>query len=514
MSITHYKTTKVDGVSGSVDIGAAENNRLILIWMGDESEPGATFQGTFTVDGKTCTQKMVRENTAGAGTHLELHAIDESALGNSNGSVTISYSGGDAGWGFHVQVWYGVASETFYDSDDNSGTGTSATLNINVEPDYLVAMGVQNGYSGTTYSGWTSPLTERSEGAPGPDSQSMGTAGDVDSVSSTPKTYSATMSSSDRWVAMGGSFAPAAVEVDNVTSDKANGTYGQGEEIYVQVCFDEAVEVTGTPQLDLAVKVGGYKVNHVANLDVDDVITSGLEGWYDSSDLSTITEVNGAVSQWDDKSGNSRHLKQATGSAQPTTGSRTQNGLNAMDFDDAGPEWMDTDAAFTALNGGPWTMICVISPDDTGANYVCGTKQNSTDAGLHIGWRTISQWTIAHFNDDHNITDTEQADPHLHVSQYQDPGCEVWKNGTSEGSSGSTPANDLSVTTGTLQVGNGWRSTAAEAFDGLICEVILVSSAISTSDRQKLEGILAWKWGLVSDLPGGHPYKTRPPLAS
>jgi len=41
------------------------------------------------------------------------------------------------------------------------------------------------------------------------------------------------------------------------------------------------------------------------------------ELWLDADDASTITETGGAVSQWDDKSGNARHATQATGSKQP-----------------------------------------------------------------------------------------------------------------------------------------------------------------------------------------------------
>lgn len=40
--------------------------------------------------------------------------------------------------------------------------------------------------------------------------------------------------------------------------------------------------------------------------------------WYDASDATTITETDGAVSQWDDKSGNARHVSQGTGANQPT----------------------------------------------------------------------------------------------------------------------------------------------------------------------------------------------------
>ena len=56
-------------------------------------------------------------------------------------------------------------------------------------------------------------------------------------------------------------------------------------------------------------------------------------GWYDPSDTSTITESLGSVSQLDDLSIYQNNLTQASGSAQPTTGTRTQNGLNILDYD-------------------------------------------------------------------------------------------------------------------------------------------------------------------------------------
>ena len=59
---------------------------------------------------------------------------------------------------------------------------------------------------------------------------------------------------------------------------------------------------------------------------------TSLVGWWDASDTATITSSGGAVSQWDDKSGNGNHLVQATSALQPTTGTRTINSLNAIDF--------------------------------------------------------------------------------------------------------------------------------------------------------------------------------------
>jgi hypothetical protein len=44
-----------------------------------------------------------------------------------------------------------------------------------------------------------------------------------------------------------------------------------------------------------------------------------------------------------------------------------------------------------------------------------------------------------------------------------------------------------------------------------ICEICFYNAEISLSQRQTLEGYLAWKWGLVANLPAGHPFKLYPP---
>lgn len=60
---------------------------------------------------------------------------------------------------------------------------------------------------------------------------------------------------------------------------------------------------------------------------------TGLVAWWDASDTASITASGGSVSQWNDLSGNAFHLTQGTGANQPTTGTRTQNSLNVIDFD-------------------------------------------------------------------------------------------------------------------------------------------------------------------------------------
>ena len=45
-----------------------------------------------------------------------------------------------------------------------------------------------------------------------------------------------------------------------------------------------------------------------------------------------------------------------------------------------------------------------------------------------------------------------------------------------------------------------------------ICEVIYFNVALTTAQRQLIEGYLAWKWGLQASLPGTHPYAYISPL--
>lgn len=81
--------------------------------------------------------------------------------------------------------------------------------------------------------------------------------------------------------------------------------------------------------------------------------------WLDAADTATITESSGAVSQWNDKSGNSYHLSQGTGANQPATGTVTQNGRNVIGFS-ADNKFLTHDAGSNVISLSPMTMFCVV----------------------------------------------------------------------------------------------------------------------------------------------------------
>ena len=71
--------------------------------------------------------------------------------------------------------------------------------------------------------------------------------------------------------------------------------------------------------------------------------------------------------------------------------------------------------------------------------------------------------------------------------------------------------NQTSAITGSMTLsetgfGRGWI--------GYYNEVLFYSGALTTIQRQVLEGYLGWKWGRQADLPVGHPYKDSAPYST
>jgi hypothetical protein len=71
--------------------------------------------------------------------------------------------------------------------------------------------------------------------------------------------------------------------------------------------------------------------------------------------------------------------------------------------------------------------------------------------------------------------------------------------------------NQAATLTGSMTLsdpafGRGWI--------GYYNEVLFYSGALTTVQRQVLEGYLGWKWGRQADLPVGHPYKNSAPYST
>ena len=229
--------------------------------------------------------------------------------------------------------------------------------------------------------------------------------------------------------------------------------------------------------------------------------------WFDSSDASTITHSSGFVSQWDDKSGNARNATQVSASSQPTTGLRTLNRLNAITFDGSN-DYMVTGGS-AALDR---TIISVAQYDSTSGLRIIAGSRDSTNERSYFGQENGRNRVAA----GNRFAGGEflESNPIIQVFTH---GSDLKKNSWMNGNKDTTYDNvSFSGPIGSVQPYYlGTLNSAGYAYSkklrGLICELNFIDSVISESDRQKFEGYLAWKWGLVADLDTSHPYKFSPP---
>jgi hypothetical protein len=84
-------------------------------------------------------------------------------------------------------------------------------------------------------------------------------------------------------------------------------------------------------------------------------------------------------------------------------------------------------------------------------------------------------------------------------------GYNVYRTGVTgiTGSGSQVPTNSINQI-GAAPYGSG-------NYYGKMREVLMFSGNMTTTDRQSIEGYLAWKWGLQSTLPLGHPFAASTP---
>lgn len=226
--------------------------------------------------------------------------------------------------------------------------------------------------------------------------------------------------------------------------------------------------------------------------------------WFDASDATTITDSGGLVTQWDDLSGNDRHLTQGTAADQPSTGINTLNSKNVIKFDGdyMGMASGVTTKAFiwVANNYNGSNLATNVTPviRDTVNNFYIYHLVNVTDitydirlSGLagNTGNTNVNGGSLV-FGGSVNLGRTDA----------QNRGANIWYA-------------DLTVAPNFIDIGRMIASGQDYKLKGDIGEFIAFSSVPSESDRQKLEGYLAHKWGLTGELPAGHPYKDDVPKA-
>jgi hypothetical protein len=268
------------------------------------------------------------------------------------------------------------------------------------------------------------------------------------------------------------------------------------------------------------------------------LITTAM--WLDAADASTVTTVSSAVSQWNDKSGNGRNASQSTSGNRPVYESAAQNGLSAVRFTSASSQFMTagTTSTWNFLHNGTSSSVFIVSRirstgEDPNTNHTL--LDTGGAAAVETGWALLYDDRVSVSRNNavaSNIRSGTPFGPALTINQnIIIPGAYTilgtlldadnataadrltvrLNGGTPFGGNTETTAPTTGNSTYALQLGRVGFGGGSVYLTGDICEVLILNTHPTATNRQRIEGYLAHKWGLTANLPADHPYKINPP---
>ncbi len=226
---------------------------------------------------------------------------------------------------------------------------------------------------------------------------------------------------------------------------------------------------------------------------------AGLQLWLDANDPNAnggTLSNNTIITTWFDKSGCNNNVTGFNSPRWYSSPSRMSNASSAY-FSGSNPTSYNMIAFFVYYdNNSPDGCAPIYTANDPAITDVTGIFPNcggTTYVQTSGGWATQGA----------TITDVTSNIVSLQYSSATNTNnVQVYFNGTLNFTTSSSPFTRSSFTLGR----RGGNYMTGNFYECLFYNVIL-----STTDRQRIEGYLAWKWGLQGNLPAGHPYKSSAP---
>ena len=237
-----------------------------------------------------------------------------------------------------------------------------------------------------------------------------------------------------------------------------------------------------------------------------DELGASLALWLDAEDAASITLNGSTVSQWDDKSGNGRNATQAAAANQPAYNTSAINGKPAV-------VTVNNVALYVASWGAvsqPFTRVMVFNPVTiAGGTHLINsaTVDVPTSLAANVADYFVNTSNITQYAGTASVNYVPVAidTTYIRLSEYATTNSSVYTNGTQTGPANGGANSIQGMTIGGYSVsGSGAPVAPTNLRFG---EILLISNTMTTADRQKLEGYLAWKWGLAANLPPDHPYR-------
>ena len=243
-----------------------------------------------------------------------------------------------------------------------------------------------------------------------------------------------------------------------------------------------------------------------------------LAQWLDASETSTVTISSGsATASWLDKSGNNRTVSQATVAKQPAYTLADIGTQPGMRFNGTSSSMTAPGGAF-AYGFGSASFFTVIKAATVAATrYVFSEAGNATLNTYYAPLATTTSSTITGAT-----VGTAGGVPQLNFPASSSPFFDgtvrlamsvdagnsftTFSNGIAQSQADTNYTRAASVID-TYRLGARLvRTTESGWFSGSIGEFMIIRGTLTATQRQKLEGYSAHKWGVSANLPGGHPY--------
>lgn len=210
------------------------------------------------------------------------------------------------------------------------------------------------------------------------------------------------------------------------------------------------------------------------------------------------------VASWNDISGNGWSAIQGTPANQPTLG--TDGGVDCLSFDGSN-DFMTLGDVMASAASGFYIGLIKFTQDPGSGNNDTGMPYVQSGSSQPVFWsdgNVYEQWGAAS-----NRPSFGNPTPSLtNWTIYQ-----VQNNGASNGHIVRINGTVLGTSTSTV----GWSATprfggnSSYFFKGKIAEILALKRIPTQSEREFLEGYMAWRVGIASVLPANHPYKNAAP---
>ena len=222
---------------------------------------------------------------------------------------------------------------------------------------------------------------------------------------------------------------------------------------------------------------------------------SGLVGWFDASNLASLSQTQGNITQWNNMAGNGFHLTN-TSTVKPQTGTTTINGKNVAVFNG---NVIFNDGAI--VNYYQHTIIIVSSIGTIGKDMygsggvVAGDVLFNVNASGATGTYRSHSWRTG----DANIKDsvfTAATTVSIRIQRVSASTVNIIENGNGKIGTFAAGGTDPAVSRGIFIGGRNLVTTSAY-YVGSIAEVLVYNRALSNSDLNTIGNYLGAKWGIT-----------------